>query len=95
MNAIREFLECLLGTLQVVVAVAMTVPMLLVPLIPVIVFIIWATYLYIQASRELKRMESVYKSPGTRGRRHMHVLVHSHADLMLQCLFCSQRLFKD
>ena len=64
MNAIREFLECLLGTLQVVVAVAMTVPLLLLPLLPVIAYIVWCTYAYIQASRELKRMESINKSPG-------------------------------
>jgi ABC-type multidrug transport system fused ATPase/permease subunit len=62
-GAIRGFFECFLGTAQVFVAVAINMPLLLIFLLPVITYVLWCTYLYVQASRELKRLESVAKSP--------------------------------
>lgn len=41
----------------------MTVPILLLALTPIMVYIWWCAFLYIQGSREMKRLESVHKSP--------------------------------
>ncbi len=38
-------------------------PLLLLPLLPVVIYTCWATYQYLCVSREIKRLESVSKSP--------------------------------
>lgn len=85
MFTLAYFMDCVLGTTQVFIAIgprffcyfcclfyieiltmlylAMTVPLLLLLLSPIIGFISWSAFLYVQASREMKRLESVYKSP--------------------------------
>lgn len=42
---------------------AVTVPFLLVTLTPIMLYIWWCAFLFVQGSREMKRLESVHKSP--------------------------------
>lgn len=56
MMTLMHFVDCILGTAQVFVAISMTVPFLLVALLPVIGFIWWTAFLYIQC---FKRNEEI------------------------------------
>ncbi len=46
-----------------VTVIGYVMPLLLLPLLPVLVYTSWVTYQYLCISRELKRMESISKSP--------------------------------
>jgi ABC-type multidrug transport system fused ATPase/permease subunit len=61
--SIFDFLDCFMGTAQIVFVIAVLLPILLVPLIPVIAFTVWVTYQFLHLSREIKRIESIKKSP--------------------------------
>lgn len=63
MNRLREFLEYVIGTCQIVCMIAATLPVLLLCLAPVLSYTNFVSQRYIRASRELKRLESVHKSP--------------------------------
>lgn len=63
MNHLLDFFDCCLGTLSVVCIISTILPLLLLPLLPVLVFTSWVTYQYLRLSRELKRWESIKKSP--------------------------------
>ena len=58
-----DFLDCLLGSLQIVGVISMSFPLLLLALLPIVLFTTWVSYQYLRVSRELKRLESVKKSP--------------------------------
>mmetsp|Transcript_7280 Transcript_7280/g.10839 ORF Transcript_7280/g.10839 Transcript_7280/m.10839 type:complete len:748 (-) Transcript_7280:82-2325(-) len=63
MTYLVDFLDCLLSALQIVIVISWCLPMLLLALIPIILFTTWVSYQYLCISRELKRLESVKKSP--------------------------------
>lgn len=63
MNHLLDFTDCALGTLSVVCVISFVLPWLLLPLLPVLCFTGWVTYQYLRISRELKRWESIKKSP--------------------------------
>ena len=52
-----------LGTCQILFIISWCFPLLLVSLLPVVIFTAWVAYQYLRVSRELKRLESVKKSP--------------------------------
>ena len=63
MNNLRNVLLDLMGLIQVIVIISITVTLLLIPLLPILLFTFWVAYKYIHVSRELKRLESIHKSP--------------------------------
>jgi ABC-type multidrug transport system fused ATPase/permease subunit len=63
MNNLQDFIDCLVSTAQVVLVITILVPSLIPFLTPVILYNYWVSNRYIRASRELKRLESVNKSP--------------------------------
>jgi ABC-type multidrug transport system fused ATPase/permease subunit len=63
MNHLLDFTDCVLGTISVVCVIASVLPLLLLPLLPVLCFTGWVTFQYLRVSRELKRWESIKKSP--------------------------------
>lgn len=63
MNHLVSFLDCLVGTIQVVTVILFTVPLLLLPIAPILVLTLWMAQRFFSVSRELKRLESVSKSP--------------------------------
>lgn len=63
MNHLVGFVDCLIGTTQIVCIISWFLPWLLVPFIPVMACAAWIAYQYLQVSRELKRLENIKKSP--------------------------------
>lgn len=63
MESITNYMWCSLNTIQIVSIIAYYLPFLLIPFIPVICFTFWVSYSYLHVSRELKRLESLNKSP--------------------------------
>jgi ABC-type multidrug transport system fused ATPase/permease subunit len=63
MNNIVGFIECGLCILQIVVIVFFTLPSLLFCFLPVAACTTWIAYEYVCVSRELKRLESISRSP--------------------------------
>jgi ABC-type multidrug transport system fused ATPase/permease subunit len=63
MSNLRGFIECVISTLQVLFVITLTIPLLLVAMIPILAMVTRTTWLYIKVSREIKRLESVTKSP--------------------------------
>eukprot|EP01038_Epipyxis_sp_PR26KG_P008717 gene8717-11778_t len=63
MSSLMGFLDCCLGTIQIIAVVAWVLPYLLIPFIPIIFFTLWVSKQYLHISRELKRLESIKKSP--------------------------------
>lgn len=57
------FIDCLVGTIQVVTVISWFLPLLLIAFFPIICFTIYVAYQYIHVSRELKRLESLKKTP--------------------------------
>ncbi|RYH28461.1 hypothetical protein EON65_12135 [archaeon] len=57
------FIDCLIGAVQVFLVIIIFLPPLLIFLLPVIGFTAYVTYQYVHISRELKRLESLKKSP--------------------------------
>ena len=62
-NSISEFVNCLCGTLNIIVIIMVFKPIILALLLPVIWFTYWVTKQYMHISRELKRLDSICKSP--------------------------------
>jgi ABC-type multidrug transport system fused ATPase/permease subunit len=60
---LMSFFDCILGTTTVVVIITIVLPTLFLFLFPILLFTIWVTYQYLRTSRELKRLESIKKSP--------------------------------
>jgi ABC-type bacteriocin/lantibiotic exporter with double-glycine peptidase domain len=63
MFVLMHFLDCFLGTMQIIVIIAIYLPILLLPFVPIVFFTWWVAYQYLKVSRELKRLESLKKSP--------------------------------
>lgn len=63
MNVLMYFGDCILDTLQIIAVIGWVLPLLLLVLTPVIFFTGWVSYQYVKVSRELKRLESIKKSP--------------------------------
>lgn len=63
MDSIMAFFEKFLGIIQVVVIIAIAMPKLLIFLAPILVFTSWVAQQYFRVSREIKRLESIQKSP--------------------------------
>lgn len=63
MNHILGFMDCFMGTIQTFVVIAWIIPFLLLPLFPIMTFTAWIAHQYVTVSRELKRLESIKKSP--------------------------------
>jgi ABC-type multidrug transport system fused ATPase/permease subunit len=59
----QEFFDCLFGTAQVVFVVIVMIPMMVPLLLPVLLYDYMVASKFVVASRELKRLESVNKSP--------------------------------
>jgi len=47
----------------VVAVISYVMPFLLLPLLPLVIYTLWVTYQYLCVSREIKRLESISKSP--------------------------------
>lgn len=62
-QSIYAFVRCVLETFQIVAVITYTLPILLLPFIPIMGFTAWISYQYIHISRELKRLESISKTP--------------------------------
>ncbi|RYH20088.1 ATP-binding cassette domain-containing protein [archaeon] len=58
-----SFLDCLIGVVQVFLVIVLFLPPLIAFLLPVLGMSAYVTYQYMHVSRELKRLESLMKSP--------------------------------
>jgi ATP-binding cassette subfamily C (CFTR/MRP) protein 1 len=63
MGSLVHFVGCFLGNLQVVLCIGLTLPFLLLCFIPIVGVTSWIAYQYLVTSRELKRLESISRSP--------------------------------
>ena len=63
MRGLVAFLDCILGILQILFVVSASLPAILPFFGPVIFTTYFVAYRYIIASREMKRLESIYRSP--------------------------------
>ena len=63
MDTLHNFFDCCLSTFQVVLVISIFVPIMLVFMLPVIIYNYIISDRYIRLSRELKRLESINKSP--------------------------------
>lgn len=63
MNNLQDFLDCFMSTIQVVIVISVLVPIMIPFLLPVVLYNYIVSKKYIKVSRELKRLESVSKSP--------------------------------
>ena len=63
MDNLRAFLYCLISTARVILVISILIPLLIPFLIPVVIYNYFVSSRYIHVSRELKRLESVNKSP--------------------------------
>lgn len=62
-EALYGFIRCLLETSLIIGVITYSLPYLLIAFIPIMLFTIWVSYQYLHISRELKRLESLMKSP--------------------------------
>jgi ABC-type multidrug transport system fused ATPase/permease subunit len=63
MYSLNQFLDRLIGSSQVVLVVTVTLPVMLLCFLPVMVYFLIISNRYFKVSRDLKRLESVNKSP--------------------------------
>ena len=63
MSSLISFADTILGTLQILLVISSTLPFLLPFMIPVILVTGWVGHQYLTVSRELKRLESISRSP--------------------------------
>lgn len=63
LESLMSLLKCALGGLQVLVVVSVSLPVLLLLLAPLFLVASWVIYQYLVVSRDLKRLESVSRSP--------------------------------
>lgn len=57
------FMDCIVETSQIIAVIAYALPLLLLPFLPILCFTWWVSRQYLHISRELKRLESIKKSP--------------------------------
>ncbi|KAJ1426600.1 hypothetical protein B484DRAFT_349292 [Ochromonadaceae sp. CCMP2298] len=57
------FMDCLLQAVQILGVICVSIPLLLVPFLPIVAYTWWVSKQYLHVSRELKRLESITKSP--------------------------------
>lgn len=62
-NNMYGFVDRLLATTQIVGVICISLPLLMLPLLPIVLFTWWVSRQYLHVSRELKRLESLKKSP--------------------------------
>ena len=62
-ESLYGFVRCVLETLLIIGVITYSLPYLLIAFIPIMLFTIWVSYQYLHISRELKRLESLMKSP--------------------------------
>lgn len=62
-NNMYGFVDRLLATIQIVGVICISLPLLMLPLLPIVLFTWWVSRQYLHVSRELKRLESLKKSP--------------------------------
>jgi hypothetical protein len=60
---IQSFFECLIGTIQVILIISVSLPIMLLCMAPVVFYFWFVSKQYLKVSRDLKRLESVNKSP--------------------------------
>ena len=63
MNRLQDFFETLTGTVQVIIVIALNLPIMLLGMGPVVMYFWFISKQYLRVSRDLKRLESVNKSP--------------------------------
>ncbi|CAN0096597.1 unnamed protein product, partial [Discosporangium mesarthrocarpum] len=63
MEAFKSTVACAFSALAIVVVISYTVPFLIIFLVPVSAVAVWFGIRYLKASRELKRLDSVSRSP--------------------------------
>lgn len=64
MYRLAEYMDCFNRTLNIVVVIGIFQPLILVMLVPVMVYTFWVAYQYLHVSRDIKRLESITRSPG-------------------------------
>ena len=60
---VQSFFECLIGTIQVILVISVSLPIMLLCMAPVVFYFWFVSKQYLKVSRDLKRLESVNKSP--------------------------------
>lgn len=60
---LQDFFECLTGAVQVVLVISVSLPVMLFAMSPVVFYFWYISKQYLRVSRDLKRLESVNKSP--------------------------------
>ena len=60
---LQDFFECLIGTIQVILVISISLPVMLLCMAPVVFYFWFISRQYLKVSRDLKRLESVNKSP--------------------------------
>ena len=63
MNTLMRFLEITLFIIQILAVIIVSIPFLLVLMVPIVFCTRHIALRYVQTSRELKRLESIFKSP--------------------------------
>lgn len=63
MNRLQDFLDCMISSAQIIVVIGWAVPLMIPILFPVLLYNAFIARKYIRVSRELKRLESINKSP--------------------------------
>lgn len=63
LNHLRQFLECFLGTVQVLVIISCLFPQILLLFAPVMCLTLFFSYQFLHISREVKRIDSLKKTP--------------------------------
>ena len=64
MSRLAEYLDCLNQTINIIVVIGIFQPFILVMLLPVMGYTMWVAYQYLHVSRDIKRLESIARSPG-------------------------------
>ena len=62
-EAFRMFLSTLGGTIATICLIIYATPLFAIPLVPLLVVYYWIQNLYRHTSRELKRLDSIFRSP--------------------------------
>lgn len=63
MGNLLSFFDTLCGMFQMTIIVSLSMPILLVPMLPIIIFTGFVARKFLRVAREIKRLESVSKSP--------------------------------
>jgi ABC-type multidrug transport system fused ATPase/permease subunit len=63
MNRLGDFFECLVSSVQTILIIGVSLPLMLFCMAPVVLYFWYVSNQYLKISRDLKRLESVNKSP--------------------------------